>query len=463
MSDSSVQRGTEGAAPRAPRPAATVVLVRDAQTRPGGIEVLLLERADVKDHNSRAWVFPGGVMEPEDAALQEFCRETDDGTASARLGLESGGLGYFVAAIRECFEETGLLLGAPTPPAGQCAQWRAGLRSGEVRFKTLCREQRLTLAVEELAYISHWITPRGLPKRYDTRFFLAAAPRDQAVEVDGIELVAHRWLPPADALARGGEWKLMNATRGLLELLRPFDRLESLFGWARGLGQIPVVEPRFAHGSAGRRSVPPSDPAWEEVGRLDPEGTGSACYELQPGQAVALSPRLQRVTVAVGGSGTAGANSYLVYHGDGRECVVVDPWSTDPRHLELLLGACRGAIHSIVLTAETPENSAAAHLLAQRSGACVGLEADPEPNTDDADAPARLRRLQLSEIGPGHAVYVLEVEQTLLCGTALEPADVLCERLQHLAAEGYEWLAPARGFLQSVGSRVRPESPMAKQ
>lgn len=394
-------------------------------------------------------------MEPQDGALQQFCRETDDVAASARLGLQSGGLGYYVAAIRECFEETGLLLGGPTPTAGQCAQWRAGLRGGEVRFERLCREQQLTLAVEDLAYVSHWITPRGLAKRYDTRFFLAAAPHDQAVEVDGIELIAHRWIPPAEALARAGEWKLMNATRGALELLRPFDRLDSLFGWAHGLGQIPVIEPRFAQGSAGRRGVPPSDPAWAEVGRLDPEGTGSAFYELQPGHPVPLSARLQRVTVALGDARTAGANSYLIHADDSRECVVVDPWSADPRHLELLFAASRGAIHSIVLTADMPENLSAAHLLAQRSGARVGSVATPEPRSDAADGPPRLRRLWLSEIGSGHAVYVLDAERTLLCGAALESGDVVREGLEHLAAEGFEWLAPARGFLQSVSARLR--------
>ena len=89
------------------RAAATLVVVRDAAV---GTEVLLLRRAERGDHNSGAWVFPGGLVEAGDRDCHAWCAGIDDASASARLGLAAGGLDYYVAALRECFEECGLLL-----------------------------------------------------------------------------------------------------------------------------------------------------------------------------------------------------------------------------------------------------------------------------------------------------------------------------------------------------------------
>src|SRR5687767_2668563 len=92
-----------------PRDAATVVIVRDASPTGSGIEVLLLQRAEGGDHNSRAWVFPGGLVDPGDRAPFDLPLELTDAQASARLGLADGGLAYYLAAVRECFEEAGIL------------------------------------------------------------------------------------------------------------------------------------------------------------------------------------------------------------------------------------------------------------------------------------------------------------------------------------------------------------------
>ena len=89
-----------------PRPAATVVVVRDA---PLGIEVLLLRRAERGDHNSGAWVFPGGLVDAADRSAQACCRGVEPAAADARLGVAAHALDYWAAAMRECFEEAGLL------------------------------------------------------------------------------------------------------------------------------------------------------------------------------------------------------------------------------------------------------------------------------------------------------------------------------------------------------------------
>src|SRR5690349_9685324 len=95
-----------GSTARPPRASATLLVVRDA---PAGVEVLLLRRAESGDHNSGAWVFPGGMVEAGDREAEAFSRGLDDAEASRRLGLPQGGLAFHVAAVRECFEECGLL------------------------------------------------------------------------------------------------------------------------------------------------------------------------------------------------------------------------------------------------------------------------------------------------------------------------------------------------------------------
>src|SRR6478609_2488512 len=167
---------------RPPRPAATIVVVRDGAQ---GLEVLLSRRAERGDHNSGAWVFPGGIVEKNDALAHAACAGLDDAEASRRLGLAQGGLDYYVAAIRECFEESGLLFARGDgealvdldgSDAARLSPWRLALHRCEGSIADFCAAERLLLAVDRLVYLSHWLTPLGRPKRFDTRFFIAAAP-----------------------------------------------------------------------------------------------------------------------------------------------------------------------------------------------------------------------------------------------------------------------------------------------
>ena len=154
-----------------PRAAATLVVVRDVAV---GIEVLLLRRAERGDHNSGAWVFPGGMIEPGDRQCHAWCAGLDDAAASARLGLPHGGLDHYVAAVRECFEEAGLLLALDaqgvlldmrTDPSGAAdiAAWRGPMHRGERHLSELCAQHDLRLAMDGLVYLSHWLTPPGSP------------------------------------------------------------------------------------------------------------------------------------------------------------------------------------------------------------------------------------------------------------------------------------------------------------
>src|ERR1700722_416737 len=174
------------------RPAATVMLVRDAPVSSGGtsLEVLMVRRNLRSDFVGGAYVFPGGAVDPLDGGpeAEAMCAGRTDAGASALLGFESGGLAYWVAVVRETFEEAGILLarreGGPELLAGddeveRFVTERAAVNAGTRRFLDLCRDENLRLTVGDIHYFAHWITPRGAPRRYDTRFFVAAAPPGQ--------------------------------------------------------------------------------------------------------------------------------------------------------------------------------------------------------------------------------------------------------------------------------------------
>ncbi len=477
------------AAARAPRPASTLLVVRDA---PAGIEVLLLLRAERGDHNSGAWVFPGGIVDPRDRD-GHACTGADDAALSKRLGLESGGLDYLVAALRECFEEAGLLFafdanGAALPPETVAAlqAWRGPLHRSERTLGELCAQAGLRLAVERFVYLSHWLTPLGRMKRFDTRFFVAEAPAGQTVAHDGTEMVAHQWLRPADALARGDALKLMGPTRATLASIAQFETAAALLAWAREAREVPRIFPRIGIGSRGERPVMPGEHAWAEVGRLDPLGHGRACYDIQPGVAVRLSPRLIRVTANNGSVMTGpGTNTYLVGGGARNEWAVIDPGPLDADHVRAVLAAAPGAIRWIFATHTHMDHSPATPLLKAQTDALVHGRVAAHPQWQDTGfAPDRPlaggERIVLNDDTtlrvihtPGHAsnhlCYLLEEESTLFTGdhvmqsstVVINPPDgdmaayiASLRALSHELGDSLEWLAPGHGFLMEQPKRA---------
>ncbi|MBK9607874.1 MAG: MBL fold metallo-hydrolase [Betaproteobacteria bacterium] len=470
------------AAPRPPRAAASLVVIRDA---PVGLEVLLLLRAERGDHNSSAWVFPGGIVDTGDRHSHHLT-EGDDAAVSVQLGVGEGGLDYQVAALRECFEECGLLFavgpgGEPIPPAAvaELQSWRGPLHRGERTLVEFCEHGRLRLGVDQFAYLSHWLTPAGRPKRFDTRFFIAAAPAGQVVAHDETEIVAHQWLRPAVALAQVDTMRLMTPTRATLQALAQFDSATAAMAWARGQRNVPRIQPRLAIGAQGVRPVTPDEYAYAEIGRLDPQGRGDACYDIQPGVAVRLSPRLIRVTANNGSVMTGpGTNTYLIGGGPRNEWAVVDPGPHDASHVEDVLAAAPGAIRWIFATHTHIDHSPATVMLQARTGAAVHgrIAAHPE-RQDHTFAPERIledgERIALNDETtlraihtPGHAsnhlCYLLEEEKTLLTGdhvmqsstVVINPPDgdmtAYIASLRALArdlGDALEWLAPGHGFL----------------
>src|SRR5574341_465440 len=192
----------KSASPAVPQPAATMTLVRDA---PRGLEVLMLQRSLSLAFMPGVHVFPGGALDAADdsPALRALCVGLDDAAASRMLGLERGGLAYWIAAIREAFEEAGILLaydarGRIVPLNGTAAEryraHRRALDAGHRDFTEFVLSEGLRLAVDRLRYFGHWITPVNSPRRYDTRFFLAIAPENQEAWHDERETIAHVWM-----------------------------------------------------------------------------------------------------------------------------------------------------------------------------------------------------------------------------------------------------------------------------
>lgn len=298
-----------------PRDAATVVVMRAAADAAGGLQVLLLQRAERGDHNSGAWVFPGGLVDPGDREATGLAVGMTDAQASERLGLPSGGLAFYLAAIRECFEESGILFAVDAhgefvslegEPGAQLAALRHELKDGRCTLADICRRFSLRLAPERLHYIGHWLTPVGRTKRFDTRFFLAIAPRQQTAMHDASETLDHVWIAAQEALSPSNARRLMTPTRAMLDAVRPFRDIESLAQWAASLRRIERVLPRLGAGDKGPEPVLPHHPAYEEIGKLDPEGRGDVWPELRPGVAVRIGEHVLRIT------GADGRNSYRV-------------------------------------------------------------------------------------------------------------------------------------------------------
>jgi 8-oxo-dGTP pyrophosphatase MutT (NUDIX family) len=249
-----------------------MVLTRDV---PGGLEVLLLKRHPDSRFSPGAFAFPGGRVEVADAGsgIEARCRGLGRAAASQRLpDVEppERAIGFWVAALREAFEEAGLLLayGPDARPVdaatlGTAHAQRARCREDSALFGRLLADLDLVLATDRVAYWAHWITPEERPIRYDTRFFVAAAWPDQSPEPDGHEMVAARWIRPGDALARHRDRELVLPlpTQRILASVSEHPDVGSLLAAARGRDVRPV-RPRIVRDGSAERILLPQDPGW---------------------------------------------------------------------------------------------------------------------------------------------------------------------------------------------------------
>lgn len=262
-----------------PKPAATVILARNAES---GIEIFMMQRSLDSDFVGGAFVFPGGGVDRGDRELYALCVGMTDADASRRLKVEVDGLAYFVAAVRECFEEAGLLLAydpsgellSLTDPekAARFDAYRSALNRSEIGLAEICQREGLRLAVDRMAYYSHWITPEGSHKRFDTRFFVAEAPAGQRGVHDDAETVDHAWLNPQDAVrhAQSGHYKIIFPTLSNIRPLVEFSNTAALMAFACAERDIPAILPRrvrFPDGTVG--PVLPGQPGYDTLPASD--------------------------------------------------------------------------------------------------------------------------------------------------------------------------------------------------
>lgn len=230
-----------------PRPAATTLVLRDSALGP---EVLMVQRSPQASFMPGAYVFPGGAVDAADAAAAAGCDEPAE-RLLARIGAVTGvghaAPAYAVAALRECLEECGLWLGIDAPLPG-LADWRARLHAG-APFAALAAEAGLPLHTSALQPWSHWVTPLGLPKRFDTLFFVVRVPAGQVPTVDAGETTTLAWVAPALALQQHAEraFPMEFATVNTVRSLLPFagHDVNALLAHAAAQRALPPLHPRL--------------------------------------------------------------------------------------------------------------------------------------------------------------------------------------------------------------------------
>jgi len=459
------------------RKAASVIVLRDSAHGP---EVLMLRRAERDgDIRSGVWVFPGGVLDAVDRQLHHLCDGDDDAQASARLALPEGGLDYSVAAVRECFEEVALLFASGRMQAALREQASAVTGAD---FVALCERHQLRLDMTALRYHSHWLTPPGLPKRFDTRFYVARLPEGQVPQADEGEALEIAWLTPNAALDPAARLKLLPVTRRTLQDVARFSNVQACLDEAATRVHPPRMMPRMGCDARGARPVLPDEWAYAEIGRLDPEGRGDVRFDLQPHRVVMLSERVRRITCNNGSVMTGpGTNTYLVgAPGSGTLCVI-DPGpidgDTEAHLLAVMEAAGTARITRILVTHTHKDHSPAALRLRELTGAVLVGRRAAHSEWQDAHfapklEPADDERYVLGEgctlraiATPGHAsnhiCWLLEEEKLLFTGdhvmqgstVVINPPDGhmgnYLASLRRLLELDLDWFAPGHGFLMA--------------
>ena len=217
------------------RPAASVIVLRHP------LELLMMRRHAKSSFVPNAWVFPGGAADDDDYEI-------------ARAGGDASDVGAMrITGARELFEETGLWLGAPLQDR---ERKRRRLLEGTLRFRDIIADAPLDAS--KLVWTSRWITPAGLPKRFDTYFFLTRAPQEAKATLENDEAVELIWITPSAALERHAarELDMVFPTVKNLEALVPFASIDELIESRRN-AKIEAIEPVLVPAGDGKRIVMP--------------------------------------------------------------------------------------------------------------------------------------------------------------------------------------------------------------
>ena len=399
-------------APAPVRPAATVLLLRDA---PQGIEVLMTRRSMTASFAPGAYVFPGGGIDAADAQAH--------GHSTRRATQSDGHLTQAIAAIRESFEELGILLARHADGSHLDTAQIAAL-DRKAPFAAQCAAQGLTLSGGEVFVLAHWVTDRDLPRRFDVPFLVARMPEGQEPVADESEQFEPLWVRPADALARhaAGQFFIIFPTIRTLERLQTYASVDDVLK-ACAVNDEPLFTscPRAGLMNGHESRHMEHEMPYGELALVCPDG--QIVHELawQTERPVPLLRNVQRLTAPNPGFMTGpGTNSYIV--GDPTTGhIVIDPGPDEPAHIERLWRAAGGDIRAIVCTHSHPDHSPGAprlQALCANAGRArppiLGLPSAPTSRENSRFTPERTladgERLVLS--APDGTAHTLQVVHT---------------------------------------------------
>ena len=371
------------------RPAATVLLIRDT---PQGIEVLMTRRSMTASFAPGAYVFPGGGVDALDAAAHA--------QASRRETQSDLHLTQAIAAIRESFEELGILLARREDGTMANANDIAAL-DRKAPFAPQCAARGLILAASEVFVLAHWITDRDLPRRFDVPFLVARMPEGQAPVADETEQFETVWVRPLDALAwhRAGQFFIIFPTIRTLERLQDFASVEAVLQACAATEQPLWTSCPRAGLLAGKEArYMEHETAYGELAMVCPDGQIVHALDWQSEQPTPLLRNVMRLTAPNPGVMTGpGTNSYLV--GDPRTgYIAIDPGPADAEHIDRLWRAAGGQIRMIVCTHSHPDHSPGAR----------PLQALCEPRPPILGLPSAPTARKASEFTPDRALQDLE-------------------------------------------------------
>ena len=255
-------------------PAATILLFRDS---PEGPKVLMVKRSK-RPPFENLYVFPGGKVDDTDqgSEVASFCKNMTDEEASFQLNIKSGGLVYWIAAIRESFEEVGILMAeSASKKVGEddsfntlLESYRKKLNAGDILLHEILSKEDLYLSLENMSPLSHWITPKTERKRYTTRFFIGAVPENQEAVHDGAEAVHSLWIRPEEALRQQEKGKLpmIMPTIANLRQICGFSSTDTLLQekFAIDPKSIPAIEPKLFKKAGKWVGLLPGEPGYDK-------------------------------------------------------------------------------------------------------------------------------------------------------------------------------------------------------
>ncbi len=389
--------------PAPTRPAATVLLLRDTAQ---GLEVLMTRRSMSASFAPGAYVFPGGVIDATDTDAHA--------QSTRRSGHSDLHLTWAIAAIRESFEELGVLLARHADGRHVTNEDIAAL-DRQQPLALQCQERQITLAGADLFVLAHWITDRDLPRRFDVPFLVARMPEGQDPVADETEQFEPVWIRPAEALAQhqaGQFFMIFPTIRTLQRLQQP--NVEAVLAVCNAETPLWISCPRagFLGGEVARYMEHESP--YGELALTSPDGQIVHALDWQFKQPVALLKNVMRLTAPNPGIMTGpGTNSYIVGSA-ATGYIVIDPGPNDAEHLQRLYDATGGRIESIVCTHSHPDHSPGARplqALCSQRPPILGLPSAATARADSHFIPDRLllnqELLTLTHQGEQHTLMVI--------------------------------------------------------